>query len=132
MTKKQRLTKRTVRREEKKQEQNLLCTTLKTLIAADELLTEKSWIKGAFRQQKLTGLKMCAVGAVHEAAQNKLKLPDWSSHPAVQQTRRELDHAAPIRTGIVNYNDAYAKSVDDVKKVFKAAIRNVEKKIEAL
>lgn len=115
--------------------------TRRLLIKANQLLTKESWIQEEERlyADELDETKcthMCAIGAVMES-RDQLRL----SEAAYQTARKFLDDAVAIQwkkahpednflaADIVEYNDEFAQDVTDVKKVFAAARRAVDREI---
>lgn len=104
---------------------NRLCGIKKVLEEAITDIRPGKWIKRSFRHgvYGTDNVRVCAVGAVKNA-QVKLK----TSVPE-DDVRSFLDAAVPGPMGIIGYNDRDTTTVDDVKKVFKAALKKVDQQI---
>ena len=142
---------------EKSPELEQLCEARKVLAKAEELLTERTWCKGALFKED--GQKFCAIGALHRAglhraggahtqfdmgpitkndhnpgfnyAQSQLHQAAWEALPP--RAQRQIGGETYSNGGLSPvpfFNDHIAQNVQDVKKVFKAAIKKVEEKIE--
>lgn len=110
----------------------LLCQTRTLLKRAVTFITPERWIQGTMYRDGAIGqpqTKVCAVGSLHQANHT---LAFGSS--VINKAQDVLNEHTPVAYGeinpIVRYNDHYAENSKDVKKVFLAAIKDVEKQIQ--
>lgn len=132
-------TKKKKRRSPLPPEVERLCKIKQILTTAEEMLTPKSWIQGQYARgsQDYRGLQpqFCAIGAVG-MARRKLGIELRGITGLIEQQSQTLLDQATIKVtnnsylSVVGYNDSPKRTLPEVKRVFKAAIREVEAEVQ--
>jgi hypothetical protein len=112
-----------------------LCKARKVLEKGNDLLNEKTWIKGEWvkRDRKTGAVRMCAIGALRVARKELGVKDDLLSARALKEVvkTKQTVYGSPFYT-VPDFNDNIHTKLDDVKSAFSDAIQLLDDRIMGL